>query len=143
MHKLTTHFTLEELTVTQVRGANNTPPTGLIPALQDTADRMENVRDLLGHPIIVTSGYRSPEVNKAVGASPTSAHIGGRAIDFICPAAGTPREVAAQIAASLIDFDQLIAEGSWVHISFDPQLRKQVLTAHFNDGKTTYTKGLA
>lgn len=141
--QLSKHFSLEEMTVTQIRGANNTPPDALIPALRDTAERMEAVRDLLGHPIIVSSGYRSPEVNKAVGGAPTSAHIGGRAVDFICPGAGTPKEVAAQIAASLIDFDQCIQEGTWVHVSFDPKMRGEVLTAHFDNGKTTYTKGLA
>ena len=44
-------------------------------------------------------------------------------------------------ADGTIRFDQLIQEGTWVHISFDPQMRGQALTAHFVNGKATYTQG--
>lgn len=138
--KLSEHFSLEEMIVTQVRGATNTVPLSLLPAVKDTAERMEEVRKLLGNaPITVTSGYRSPFVNKIVGGSITSAHMSGRAVDFICPSFGTPFEVAKAIAASDIVFDQLIYEETWVHISFDPKARREVLTKRRSSG---YIAGL-
>lgn len=138
--KLSEHFTLEELTVTQVRNASNNVPLALLPAIKDTALRMEEVRALLNAPIIVTSGYRSPLVNKIVGGSTTSAHMNGRAVDFISPAFGTPLEIAKAISASDIAFDQLIwEEETWVHISFDPKMRREVLTKRRHGG---YVAGL-
>jgi hypothetical protein len=101
---------------------------------------MEEIRTLLGDAsIIVTSGYRSPFVNKIVGGSLTSAHLNGRAVDFICPAFGTPLEIAKAISASEIAFDQLIYEETWVHISFDPKMRREVLTKRRSSG---YIAGL-
>lgn len=142
--KLTEHFTLEEMTATQIRGVDNTPHDEALGNLFFTATEMEEVRNLLGHPIKINSAYRSPEVNKAVGGSKTSAHCQGWAVDFICPDFGLPITVCKRLALSDLKFDQLIYEGSWVHISFDPRLRKQVLTAHFEKGKPTrYTNGLS
>lgn len=139
--QLSPHFTLEEMTVTQVRGASNNVPLSLLPVIKDTALRMEEVRSLLGNaPITVTSGYRSPFVNKIVGGSITSAHMSGRAVDFIAPSFGTPLEVAKAISASAIAFDQLIwEEETWVHISFDPKMRREVLTKRPHGG---YIAGL-
>lgn len=138
--KLSDHFTLEEMVVTQVRNASNNVPLSLLPAIKDTAQRMEEVRTLLGGaPIIVTSGYRSAFVNKIVGGSPTSAHMNGRAVDFICPVFGTPFEIAKAISASTIPFDQLIYEETWVHISFAPTMRREVLTKRKSSG---YIAGL-
>lgn len=126
---LSPHFTEEELTITQVRGIDNTPPAGPLLHLQDAANGMEQVRSLLGNrPITVNSGYRSPIVNRIVGGSPTSAHMDGYAIDFICPAFGTPEDICRAIERSNIDFDQLLFEQTWVHISFAPAMRRQVLT---------------
>lgn len=127
--KLSAHFTEEELTITQVRGVDNTPPAGPLLHLEDAAKRMEAVRALLGNvPIIVNSGYRSPIVNRIVGGSKTSAHMDGYAIDFICPAFGTPEDICRAIERSNIDFDQLLFEQTWVHLSFAPAMRRQVLT---------------
>lgn len=139
--QLSPHFTLEEMVITQVRNASNNVPLALLPAIKDTALRMEEVRTLLGGaPIIVTSGYRSPLVNKIVGGSITSAHMSGRAVDFIAPSFGTPLEIAKAISASDIAFDQLIwEEETWVHISFDPKMRREVLTKRKHGG---YIAGL-
>lgn len=127
--RLTAHFALEELAATQHREIDNMPPPEVVATLRNTAARMEEVRRLLGdRPIIVSSGYRSPALNRAVGGARTSAHLTGHAVDFNCFGYGRPREVCAAIAASSIPFDQLIEEGTWVHISFDPRLRRQVLT---------------
>lgn len=129
MTRLSPHFTLEEMLVTQVRGVDNTPPKYALEALQDTAMRMEEVRQVLqSHSIIVTSGFRSPLVNKVVGGSTNSAHMHGLACDFICPAFGRPIDIARAIVNSSVKFDQLIEEGSWVHLSFDPKMRRNILS---------------
>lgn len=140
--KLTAHFDLAEFTVSQTAsrmGLSNTPDEDTIERLKITAEGMEEVRALLGKPITISSGYRSKAVNKAVGSSDTSAHIKGWAVDFICPAFGSPLAICRVLAKSKIDFDQLIEEGSWVHISFDPRMRREVLT--MRDGG--YRRGLA
>lgn len=127
--KLTAHFALEELACTQHRGIDNTPPPEVVGTLRTTAARMEEIRRLLGDRVItVSSGYRCPALNRAVGGARTSAHLTGHAVDFNCYGHGSPREVCRAIAASDVRFDQLIEEGTWVHISFDPRLRRQVLT---------------
>lgn len=138
--QLSAHFSLEELTATSVRAADNTPSQAVVDALTDTAERMEAVRALLGHSIIVNSGYRSVEVNRIVGGVANSAHTTGHAVDFICPAFGTPMEVAQAIHASNIEFDQLIKEYGWVHLSFDPQMRNDTLTK--TSASASYQQGL-
>lgn len=126
---LSPHFSLEELVVTQQRGLDNTPDSEAFKNLKHTAKRMEQVRSLLGDKVIVvTSGYRSLAVNRAVGGARASAHLHGNAADFVCHGFGTPRQICRVLAASNLTFDQLIEEGSWVHISFDPKGRRQMLT---------------
>jgi hypothetical protein len=81
--------------------------------------------------------------NGKKGGSATSDHQKGFAIDFTCPDFGTPLECVKKISASDIQFDQLIQEGTWIHISFAPAMRRQILEAHFSKGqKTTYTLGM-
>lgn len=68
--QLTPHFTLAELTASttaQRLGLDNTPSAAIVQRLGDLAKILERVRQYLGKPIIVTSGYRSLAVNKAVG----------------------------------------------------------------------------
>lgn len=139
--KLSPNFHLDEFTTSQTAGRlglDNTPPAEVLEHLKRTADRMENVRAFLANPILVTSGYRSPAVNRAIGGSKTSAHVQGYAVDFICPGFGDPLKVCKALAGSGLTFDQLIEEGSWVHLSFDPRGRRQVLT--YRDGQ--YLPGL-
>lgn len=101
---------------------------------------MEAVRRLLGDQVItVSSGYRSPALNRAVGGARRSAHLTGHAVDFNCYGFGAPRAVCRAVAGSDLAFDQLIEEGTWVHISFDPRLRRQVLTKRAGGG---YALGL-
>ena len=104
-----------------------------------TAANLEKVRELLNHPIIISSGYRSPAVNRAVGGAATSAHTKGWAVDFICPGFGSPVQVVEKLKSSDLIFDQIIEEGTWVHISFAPTMRKQVMKASFKNGKPTYS----
>lgn len=128
---LSPHFTLAELTVSETaarRGIDNDPPTEVIERLKHTALGLEAVRIRLGAPIIVSSGYRSPELNVAVGGAKNSDHTRGDAADFICPGFGAPSTIVSALKDSGIQFDQLIEEfGRWVHISFGPRMRGQVL----------------
>ena len=146
--KLTPHFSLEELTessTAQRLGIVNSPSDEIVVNLQTLAEGLEKVRALLpiqNIPIHIDSGYRCPALNTAVRGAKDSAHMTGYAADFICRMAGTPLEIVQNIAASDLQFDQLIQEGTWVHISFDPRMRRQVLTAHFGAGGTTYTEGI-
>lgn len=146
MTQLSAHFSYREFTDSEIairRGLDNTPDAEALANLHLLANAMEAVRDLLGVPIHVNSAYRSLKVNAAVGGSPWSAHTKGLACDFVAPAFGTPQQIARAIIESQIDFDQLIDEGFWLHFAIGDNLRLQVLTAHFNGGKTTYTAGIA
>ena len=130
--QLSQHFKLSEFTESDTAkrfGLDNTPPPEVLANLYAAAAGMEQVREALGgKPILITSGYRAPEVNAKVGSKPGSAHTQGFAVDFKCPSVGKPAEIVAKLAASGIVFDQLIDEFSaWVHISFDPRARGQVL----------------
>lgn len=146
MKQLTEHFSLEELTQSSTAerlSIDNTPPLEVVACLTRCAMGLERVRALLNQPMHIDSGYRSPALNQAIGGAAKSAHMSGFAADFKCPNFGTPKEVAEAIARSDLQFDQLICEGTWVHIAFDPAMRGQVLTAHFHAGEpTTYTAGL-
>jgi len=114
------HFTLEELTFSEAAarlGLDNTPIPIVITNLGRVAAVMERIRTLLGNrPIVVHSGYRSVEVNRAVGGVVTSAHCHGLACDFVCSAFGRPAEVALAILKSDLEYDQLILEYGWVHV---------------------------
>lgn len=143
---LSQHFTLEELTHSDVavrKGIENTPDAEIIEVLKRTAAGLEEVRELLDCPIHVNSGYRSLKLNSAIGSTPTSQHVKGEAVDFIAPQFGTPQEICRAILDSTIQFDQLIAEGNWVHISFTDVPRHSVLTARFENGKANYTQGIS
>lgn len=114
--KLTPHFTLEEMTFTNHREFDNTPNVLQINNLQRLAEFLEEVRSLLGKPIIIDSGFRSPEVNQAVGSTSVSQHLRGCAADFRVPGM-TPAEVVKAIHGADLPFDQLILELTWTHIS--------------------------
>lgn len=141
---LTDHFTLAELmrsSVAERKGIDNSVPDRLLPHLFILAVGLEQVRALLGFPLHIDSGYRCPALNAAVGGAKQSAHMDGFAADFICPAFGDPLSIVKAIEASDIKFDKCIQEGTWVHISFAPAMRREILTAHFGDQGTTYTQG--
>ncbi len=123
---LTQHFTLAELTASSKArslGLDNTPPPELVPRLVRTAEMLERIRTTLGVPVIVTSGYRSQAVNRAVGGVTTSDHTQGHAADFVAPGFGTPEQIARSLAplVDLLGIGQLIYEHiggkAWVHVS--------------------------
>jgi hypothetical protein len=147
--RLSPHFALDEFTRSDYatrHGIDNTPPGFVLTNLRMLATRLERVRLVLGAPLLITSGYRCPELNRAIGGRGSSMHVSGLAADFIAPEFANPFAVARAIEANAdeIDFDQLIYEGKWVHIGFTQltQPRRDVLTATFNGGKAHYSEGL-
>jgi hypothetical protein len=141
--QLTDHISLEEMIATQHRHISNTPTPAALDHLTLTAQMLEGVRSLLGDkPIIVTSGFRSQHLNLLVGGTQNSAHCYGYAADFICPSFGSPLDVVRKVAASDMKWDQLIEEaGQWVHISCDPRMRRDILTAVRGPKGMTYQRG--
>jgi hypothetical protein len=149
--KLSKNFSLHELTKSEAaerRGIDNTPSLTVIDNLQALVDNvLQPLRDKLG-PVVITSGYRSPAVNVAVGGSPTSDHCLGMAADI--EVLGKDNKETAQWILENLKFTQLILEfytdglpdSGWVHVSYDPQdLKCQVLRANKVNGKTIYQKG--
>ena len=167
MTALTDHFTLDELTRsdTAVRlGIDNSAPDRLWMHLFVLAVGLEKVRVLLGERSMrISSGYRCEELERVLCAKDFAAwcgrhgkHQGAQAwdeyfarkahpkayaADFTCPSFGDPLAIVKAIEASDIEFDQCIQEGSWVHVSFAPTARREVLTATFSGGTASYTKG--
>ena len=125
--KLTDHFTLAELTASSTArrlGLSNELPPALFGHVQALAEMLERTREQLGgKPLIVTSAYRSREVNRAVGGVATSDHTLGHAADVLCPAFGTPYQVAKALVPHLqrLGIGQIILEGvkgkQWLHLS--------------------------
>ena len=118
--KLTEHFTLEELTKSDIaiqHSIDNTAPVDVIPNLTRLANVLEQVRALIAKPIIVTSAYRNLKVNAMLDSKPTSQHCIGCAAD-IKVSGMTPNDIVNRIVNSKIEYDQVIREfDSWVHIS--------------------------
>ena len=121
--KLSANFSLEEFTASETaerRRLDNSLPPELLMTAQNTAEMMEKIRAVLGdNPIIITSGYRSPEVNRAIGSGDSSDHIKAMAVDFKCPAYGTPKAVALHLSNKIdsLGIGQIIYEHTWVHVS--------------------------
>lgn len=150
--QLSQHFWLSEFTQSQTaqrRGIDNTPSFEVVQNLRRLAAALQQVRNLVGAPIVISSGFRGARLNSAVGGSPTSLHMLGCAADFTAPGFGTPLQVAKLIEANdSIDFLELIYEGTWVHFGIqpDPAARRprRVTTAVFrgNGQRTLYVPGL-
>lgn len=151
--RLTQNFTLAELVASQTatrRGLDNSPSPEHIQNLKLLAENiLQPVRNKFG-PTMITSGYRSPDLNRAIGGSTNSQHSNGQAADF--KVSGVSNLVVAQWIRDNLDFDQLILEGhdprqgvnsGWVHCSYRTSgNRKSVLTATFVGGRANYSAGL-
>ncbi|WP_110971290.1 D-Ala-D-Ala carboxypeptidase family metallohydrolase [Pseudomonas huaxiensis] len=140
---LTPHFTLAEMTASQVanrEGIDNEPDSLVIANLVDLCRSLEVVRSLVGMPIMVSSGYRSEVLNRRIGGSSTSAHVKGLAADIIAVSL-SPRDLAQRIIDSGLSFDQLILEfDGWVHLGLaEGRQRREVLTIRKGTG---YLSGL-
>lgn len=135
------YFTLSELTVTKSGLANvpNAQETECLRALVENI--LDPAREQFGAALTINSGYRSDAVNKRAGGSTTSQHRLGQAADIDCADNARLFSILKTMA-----FDQLIWEGgddkqpAWVHVSYGPRHRKEVLKMVKKDGKSTYTK---
>jgi hypothetical protein len=127
MTKLTENFSLAELTTSETavrNGWDNTPNASEIANLVRLAEMLEQVRSLLGKPIMINSAFRSKQVNDGVGSKDSSQHRVGCAADIRVPGMN-PDQVCRAIIESNIQFDQIIREfynpetsaGGWTHIS--------------------------
>lgn len=129
--QLTKHFTSRELTYSIIAERNNldnTPSDEVFDNLRLLALKLEEVRTLLGDkPIVVTSCYRSLEVNKRAGGVANSHHISGHAVDFVCMNGRGVRNNALTLIESDLAFDQLIVYKSFIHLSVYPTNRRQVI----------------
>lgn len=143
--KLSEHFSLAEFTASQTAtrlGIDNSLPQELYTNARRTCILLEEARQILGKPIHINSGYRCPKLNERIGGSQTSAHMQALAADFVCHEFGTPLQIC-QALIGKIEFDQLIEEGTWVHVGLaEGPLRNEILTARFPNGKVVYSHGL-
>jgi hypothetical protein len=150
---LSPNFTLSEMTKSETalrHGMENTPGDTEIANLKLLAEKvLQPVRDHYKRGVKVNSGFRHPEVNAKVGGSRTSDHCKGMAADIEIP--GVANAELAEWIQQNLDYTQLILEfytpgipdSGWVHVSYDPaNLKKQVLTAMRENGKTVYKPGL-
>jgi len=151
--KLTENFTLSEMVKSETasrRGLDNTPGDAEIANLKTLAEKvLQPIRNHYKRGVHVNSGFRHPEVNAAVGGSKTSDHCKGQAADIEIPGVANA-DLATWIKDNL-EFTQLILEfytpgipdSGWVHVSYDKSnLKKQVMTAMKENGKTVYKPGL-
>jgi hypothetical protein len=146
--KLSAHLDLSEVTRSDMakrKGISNMPTPEHIENFKKLAENIfEPIRKHFGVPITISSGYRSKELNTAIGGSLGSQHLLGQAIDIDMD--GTTKGVTNKMVFDYIkanlNFDQLINEFnySWVHVSYNPtgKQRKQVLDAVKVGGKTSY-----
>ena len=150
MIMLSPHFTVEEFIRSDVairKGIYNFPPADVLENLRVLAAKLEAVRSILGRPVLVSSGYRSEELERDIAWSgflawcklrgkevndgnwalyfAGKAHPKGLAADFACPVFGTPMMVFDELRKhrDALGYDQLILEfppDGWVHIGFAP-----------------------
>ena len=147
--QLSKHFTLSEMEKSQTavrKGISNKAGSGEIKNLTDLCyEVLEPVRIKFDKPVIITSGYRSPELCEAIGSKATSQHAKGQAVDF--EIAGVSNLQVALWIQNNCDFDQLILEfwkeedkdpnSGWVHCSHKSENRGQYLIAYKDENRKT------
>ncbi|EMP02333.1 D-Ala-D-Ala carboxypeptidase family metallohydrolase [Leptospira santarosai] len=144
---LSKNFTLSELTVTGT-GLVNVPEERQIVNLKRLCETiLEPLREAIGKPIQINSGYRSPAVNRKIKGSITSQHMAGEAAD-ICVSGMSTLDIVKMIGKLNLPFHQLINEGTttgvtWVHVSVSPlgiRPKKEVLNAFGVSGQMKYQR---
>ncbi len=138
--RLSVHFSLEEFE-RNGRGIANKAPARAIDNLTTLCKfLLEPLRDILGKPISITSGYRSPKLNNAVGGTSTSQHTTGQACDI--NVAGMQKTDLFKLIVANMDFDQCIMEydSNCLHLSYvgAGKNRHQIFTRRIVDGKKKY-----
>ncbi|MBQ3312519.1 MAG: hypothetical protein IJK37_09385 [Prevotella sp.] len=127
---LSEHFVLGEFTRSKYPEVYNIPSHEAIANLKRVCEWLEVLRNKIGHPIVINSGYRSPQLNRKVGGAPTSNHLTGCAADIRT----NGMEQAIEYAAILInyakesqqDYDELLIEKNrygaiWLHFAVRPK----------------------
>jgi zinc D-Ala-D-Ala carboxypeptidase len=153
MTQLTKNFSLHELTKSETAARHdmeNKPGPAEIANLTELAGKvLQPISDHFQKGVHINSGFRHPDVNAKVGGSRTSDHTRGMAADLEIP--GVANAALAEWIKNNLEFTQLILEfytpgipdSGWVHVSYDPKnLKKQVMTATKQNGKTVYLPGL-
>jgi len=138
--QISPHFSWAEVTASvtaTARGIDNAIPPPWRPVALMVAHQMEEVRALLGVPIIVSSWYRSPVLNRAVGSGGTSAHLLAGAVDWAPGGGMTLRDAYDRVADSGRPYDQLIIERSkdgaeWIHAGWIRYPRRSALLAQWS-----------
>lgn len=151
---LSSHFTLNEMTVTST-GLSNTPDAATVEALRAfVRDVLQPLRTALGSPIVVTSGYRSPAVNSAVGGVSSSRHMLGRAADLAVPEKFASSLAFAQwIESTGVPFtflqsyhpgrSRLAGSRGWVHIDYLPSRPERAVWYALRAGGSSQDRTLA
>lgn len=129
------YFTLGELTksaTAKAKGIDNTPGEAVVSELESlVANILDPLRERWGGPIQVTSGYRCPRLNAAVGGAKSSQHMKGQAADITALPRSRSNNIRLfeLIKSSGLPYDQLIDEKnySWIHVSYGPRNRRQIL----------------
>jgi hypothetical protein len=150
--QISKHLSLAEVSRSETakrKGINNTPSGEHLENFKKLAENIfEPIREHFGVPIHISSGYRSKELNAAIGGSSSSQHCSAEAIDIDMD--GSPNGVTNKMVFDFIkdnlNFDQMIWEfgndsnPDWVHVSYEStgKQRKQILKAVKSGGKTSY-----
>lgn len=128
--KLSAHFSFEELSRTddeELKEKNKAEAKACKEKLKQLALFAEEVRKIIGCPMVVTSAFRGEELNKKLGGSPTSKHRFGEAIDFI-PKTKSAKEAFTEIIVSNILYHEIILEkrgnGFLIHIAMGEKRKK-------------------
>jgi hypothetical protein len=149
--QLSTNLSLAEVTRSETakrRGISNMPTPEHIENFKKLAINIfQPIREHFGKPILISSGYRSAELNKAISGSLSSQHCSGEAIDIDMDGTDITNAQIFNYIKDNLNFDQMIwefgtdANPDWVHVSFaaNRSQRKQILVAKKVNGKTTYT----
>lgn len=138
--QLSENFSLSEFVKTGT-GIENIPSETAIENLRELVRNvLQPLRTYVKTPITISSGYRSPLVNAAVGGAESSQHVSGEAADIIVPGLSN-QQILRAIQILRLPFDQLIDEQlkgkTWVHVSFKQNGRRQMLTARDGPNGTT------
>jgi zinc D-Ala-D-Ala carboxypeptidase len=129
------------------KGINNMPTPEHIENFKKLAEKIfQPIREHFGVPIHISSGYRSKELNTAIGGSLTSQHCQGEAIDIDMDGTSITNKQIFDFIKDNLDFDQMIWEfgtetnPDWVHVSYEStgKQRKQILKAVKQGGRTKY-----
>jgi len=143
--QFTPNFSLQELLLTSNRKFDDeqyNPPAEIIENLRALCvNVLQPLRDALGSPVNLNSGYRCPSLNRAIGGAKNSQHMSGQAADIVDFTHGN-EYLFKKIKELNLPFDQMIDEFGfrWVHVSYDPtRNRRQILQAQKDaNGKTIY-----